>query len=191
MVQTKRGSVTGSKYNSDRTMNFQMATMNDTNIMYVVGTMQYYSLLISDLYNVERDALNENAVSSILAPIRLYQTEIVEGWMTSQDDALEDVIQHSDIIISLRRKDDIDIKLGNTQVQLKTTKRQFKIAALSSEDTQIVFRIKGFPREAVTTSPIYSPGDESGGGQVHSKSQHITVCAHWTCDLPVGRAGQN
>jgi hypothetical protein len=96
--------------------------------------------------------LNEDAISSILAPIRLYQNEIVEGLMKYQGNALEEAILHGDINIYLHRKEGINIKLGNTQDQLETTKRKFKIFALSTEETQVMAYIKGFPCETVPLS---------------------------------------
>jgi hypothetical protein len=131
--------------------------MTETTILitYAIGTTQY-SLLLSDLYDIENDSLNGDAISSILAPIRLYQNEIVEGWMKSQVGVFDEAILCGDINISLRCKEGVQIKVG-------------KIAALSAKEIQVMARIKGFPNE---TSPPYigvSPDDNSGAPKFMAK----------------------
>jgi hypothetical protein len=71
MVMTTRGSFTGSENNS--TTNIPQATMTVTTILitYATSTTQYYLLLLSDLYDVENDSLNEYAIGSIMDPICL------------------------------------------------------------------------------------------------------------------------
>jgi hypothetical protein len=81
MLQTRQGSVTGSENDSDPATNIQEVTISETTILitYAISTTQYYSLLLSDLYDVESDTLNKDAICSILSHIRPYQNEIIEG----------------------------------------------------------------------------------------------------------------
>jgi hypothetical protein len=89
--------------------------------------------------------------------------------MKSQVYSLEEAILLGGINISLRRKDGIDIKPGNTQDQLETAKRQFEIVALGTEDIQVVVQIKGFPCETVPISISDSPGGGYGAPKFMAK----------------------
>jgi hypothetical protein len=53
----------------------------------------------------------------------------------------------------LRRKDVIEINLGHSQEQMERTKKQYKIAALTQSEIQMVISVKGFD----TTAPIGGP----------------------------------
>jgi hypothetical protein len=149
MVQTRRGSATGNPIEKDPN-----DAMPETIVLitYAVGTTQHYSLLLSDVYNVAGGILDESAFHSILSPLRLYETEIVQGWTLSQVEALGEAMSRDDAIISLRHNDGIDIKLGSDQTQLETTKRQFKITALGAGEIQLIVRIKGFPATSDVSS---------------------------------------
>jgi hypothetical protein len=153
MVQTSRGSATGNPIENDPD-----DAMPETIVLitYAVGTTQHYSLLLSDVYNVADDKLDESAFNSIISPLRLYDTEIVQGWTMSQVEALGEAMSRNDAVISLRCNDGIEIKLGSDQTQLETTKRQFKIAALGAGEIQLIVRIKGF----LATSDV-SPNETS------------------------------
>jgi hypothetical protein len=110
-----------------------VSTMAETTMLitYAVGTTQYYSLLLSDIYDVTKDVLDINVIDSIVAPLHIYQSKIFEGWTVSQVDALKEATSRGDDVISLRRKDGIEIRLGSTQEQLEAAKRQIKIVAMS------------------------------------------------------------
>jgi hypothetical protein len=104
MVQTRRGSATGNPIENDPD-----DAMPDTIILitYTVGTTQHYSLLLSDVYNVASAILDEGAFNSILSPLRLYDTEIAQGWKMPQVEALGESMSRDDAVISLRCNDGI------------------------------------------------------------------------------------
>jgi hypothetical protein len=81
MVQTRRGSATG----NNPIENDPDDALPETIVLitYAVGTTQHHSLLLSDVYNVAGDILDEDAFNSILSPLRLYDTKIAQGWTMS------------------------------------------------------------------------------------------------------------
>jgi hypothetical protein len=88
----------------------------------------------------------------------------------SQVEALGEAMSRDDAVISLRRNDGIEIKLGSDQTQLETTKRQLKIAALGAGEIQLIVRIKGFPARSDVSSDETS--DEKFTAK-HSMTQFV------------------
>jgi hypothetical protein len=95
----RRGSATGNPIENDPD-----DAMPETIVLitYAVGTMQHYSLLLSDVYNVAGDILDEGAFNSIISPLRLYETDISQGWTMSQVEALGEAMSRDDVVISIR-----------------------------------------------------------------------------------------
>jgi hypothetical protein len=168
MVQTRRESATGNPIENDHPDDAMPETI--VLITYAVGTTQHYSLLLSDVYNVAGDILDESAFNRILSPLRLYETEIVQGWTMSQVEAFGEAVSRNDAVISLRRNDGIEIKLGSDQIHLETTKRQFKIASLGAGEIQLIVRFKGFP--ATSGESPDETSDEKFTAK-HSMSQFV------------------
>jgi hypothetical protein len=96
MVLTRKGSISRNIADSGPATDSQEITMSEIDMIvtYVIGTPQYYSLLLLDVYNVVRDVLDEGTIGSILMLLCLYRTEIVEGWTTTQAKALEGAIHY-------------------------------------------------------------------------------------------------
>jgi hypothetical protein len=86
MVQTRRGSATGNNLIENDPDDAMPKTI--VLITYAVGTTQHYSLLLSYVYNVAGDILDDHAFNSIISPLHLYETNIAQGWTISQVKAL-------------------------------------------------------------------------------------------------------
>jgi hypothetical protein len=135
------------------TLNDSMAFESDlvptVLVTYAIGTTQYYPMLLEDIYNVHTGEWAHALMTILTNSIEMMHTEMVDGWTHSNIDALVEAISRGDIRVMVRRKDGIEVNLGNTHALTERTKKQYKIAALSNTEIIIVLRIKGFDSEIV------------------------------------------
>jgi hypothetical protein len=145
----------GASYNnmSDGSITSERGVATTILITYAIGTTQHYPILLEDVYNMDTGKLVDDVMSVVIEPIDVLQADMVEGWTDGKVEALGEALSRGDMRVVLRRKDGIEINLGHSQEQMERTKKQYKIAAMTQSEIQMVISVKGFD----TTAPIGGP----------------------------------
>jgi hypothetical protein len=85
MVPTRRGLISRNIADSGlavsgTTTNAQVTAVSEISMLitHMIGTTQYLSLLLPDVYDVVGDVFDEISIVSIIRPLRLYLSEIVK-----------------------------------------------------------------------------------------------------------------